>query len=52
MNQKTFFDLGGHGLGVAEIHRNLRPSSLYEDSIRFETMARALTARVGALKET
>src|SRR5215475_1994293 len=32
----ALFDLSGHGLTVAEIHRNLPPSSLYEHAIRHE----------------
>ena len=36
MNAPTTFDLTGHGLTVAEVHRNLPPSSLYEHAIRFE----------------
>src|SRR5436190_6603340 len=36
MNTPTTFDLTGYGLTVAEIHRNLPPSSLYEHAIRFD----------------
>src|SRR6201982_2220386 len=36
MNKTTEFNLNAHGLTVAEIHRNLPPSSLYEHAIRFE----------------
>src|SRR6201998_2011724 len=35
----ALFDLKGHGITVAEIHRNLPPSALYEHAIRFETDA-------------
>ena len=35
-NTATSFDLSAHGLTVAEVHRNLPPSSLYEHAIRFE----------------
>src|SRR6188508_2170333 len=35
MKTSTAFDLTGHGLTVAEVHRNLPPSSLYEHAIRF-----------------
>ena len=30
------FDLTAHGLTVADVHRNLSPSALYEHAIRFE----------------
>ena len=30
------FNLTAHGLTVAEIHRNLPPSALYEHAIRYE----------------
>ena len=33
------FDLAGHGLHVAEVHRNLPPSALYEHAIRYESDA-------------
>src|SRR6476620_5607854 len=36
MKTSTAFDLTGHGLTVAEVHRNLSPSSLYEHAIRYE----------------
>jgi phosphoenolpyruvate carboxykinase (ATP) len=32
----TPFDLGGQGITVSEIHRNLSPSKLYEHAIRHE----------------
>src|ERR1700757_569281 len=32
----ALFDLKGHGITVAEIHRNLPPSALYEHAIRYE----------------
>src|SRR6186713_2510120 len=36
MNNSNAFDLADHGLTVAEVHRNLPPSSLYEHAIRYE----------------
>src|SRR6059036_1710785 len=47
------FSLAQHGLTVTEVHRNLSPSALYEDAIRFEKDARiagngALVAYSGA----
>jgi phosphoenolpyruvate carboxykinase (ATP) len=36
MNKTTKFNLNAHGLTVAEVYRNLSPSSLYEHAIRFE----------------
>jgi len=30
------FDLKDHGVTVAEIHRNLPPSALYEHAFRYE----------------
>ena len=47
------FNLEGHQLIVSEVHRNLRPSSLYEHAIRYEKDARiaangALVAYSGA----
>jgi phosphoenolpyruvate carboxykinase (ATP) len=30
------FDLKNHGVTVADIHRNLPPSALYEHAIRYE----------------
>jgi phosphoenolpyruvate carboxykinase (ATP) len=36
MDKTPVFDLSSHGLTVAEVHRNLPPSSLYEHAIRFE----------------
>src|SRR6476646_9827242 len=35
-NTATSFDLSAHGLNVAQVYRNLSPSSLYEHAIRFE----------------
>ena len=35
----AIFTLDQHGLSVAEVHRNLPPSSLYEHAIRFEKEA-------------
>ena len=32
----ALFDLKDHGITVAEIHRNLPPSALYEHAIRYE----------------
>ena len=32
----ALFDLKDHGVTVAEIHRNLPPSALYEHAIRYE----------------
>ena len=32
----TPFNLKDHGITVAEIHRNLHPSALYEHAIRYE----------------
>ena len=32
----TLFDLKDHGITVAEIHRNLPPSALYEHAVRYE----------------
>ena len=32
----TSFTLNQHGLAVAEVHRNLPPSALYEHAIRYE----------------
>src|ERR1044071_882980 len=36
MPKTTGFNLNEHGLTVAEVHRNLPPSSLYEHGIRYE----------------
>ena len=33
----SHFNLESHGITVANIHRNLAPSSLYEEAIRFES---------------
>ena len=32
----ALFDLKDHGVPAAEIHRNLPPSALYEQAIRYE----------------
>ena len=43
------FNLKDHGVTVAEIHRNLPPSALYEHAIRYEKDASI--AENGALGE-
>src|SRR5947199_10412751 len=53
MSTKLPFNLLQHGLSVAEVHRNLSASALYEHAIRFEKDARiaengALVAYSGA----
>ena len=35
-NSAVAFTLDQNGLSVAEVHRNLPPSALYEHAIRFE----------------
>ena len=35
----ALFDLKDHGVTVAEIHRNLAPSALYEHAIHYEREA-------------
>jgi phosphoenolpyruvate carboxykinase (ATP) len=44
------FNLKDHGVSVAEIHRNLPPSALYEHAIRYEKDASI--AENGALVPT
>jgi len=43
----TMFNLGAHGITVDEIRRNLPPSKLYEEAIRFD--AKTPIADSGAL---
>ena len=41
------FNLKDHGVIVAEIHRNLAPSVLYEHAIRYEKDASIAGCRTG-----
>ena len=42
----ALFYLKDHGVTVAEIHRNLPPSALYDHAIRYEKNAKLVSPRM------